>query len=452
MPNGPIPNSEGRFAELKTDPRWQLVERVVRTEPFQRSAHLTPLLRYLAEQSIRGRHAALTERQIGRDVFGKPADYSTAEDSIVRVHVRQLRLRLHEYYAREGRNEKLVIDIPRGLYVPEFHQELDEERLADLERVPSASPSQYPLEPKSGSVPTPTPAPTRASGPANLWRWSVGILALAVLICAFGWRRDASLLSRALPPWPLSSVIREDQSTTVVASDSRTMLRLLGDKEMSLAEYLQPGFLDGLVPRRTSPEIGRLMSYISGSELTSNADLYDTVTVMRLAGRRAGQVAVRSARDLSDRDLQRGSYIFLGGPTSNPWVQMFESKLNFQVVEDGVGGGMYFRNRNPHPGEQAMYEGLKETGSAGDDYATISVFPTSSGNGNIMLLQGLREEGTEALGQLLADPLDRLKLRKALSRDSNVGDSPSFEALIRADSVAGAPVAISIVATRIIHP
>lgn len=439
MATGQVSSLPESSSALKSDARWQLIERILQTGPFQKSAHLSPLLLYLAERSIGGDHEALTERHIGTAVFGKPAGYSPAEDSTVRVHVRQLRLRLHEYYACEGHDEKLIIEIPKGSYVLEFRSVLEEiHPLEEIQRIPGPAVRVH--------------APEEKARRMGFQRWSLVALAIAVAACALGWYRDASALNRQQPPWPLSSVIDSNQLTTVVTSDSRSMLRLLGTNEISLAEYLQPGFLDSLIPAHASPGVTRLTSYISESQLTSYADLSDTTTIVRLAGLEAHQIVVSSARDLNDRGLEHGNYIFLGGPTSNPWVQLFENKLNFQVVEDGIGGTMHFLNRHPRPGEQPEYQGLEHTGSAGDDYATISLLPTSSGNGNVLILQGLRQEGTEALGELLSDPTDRANLRRAVGADRNSGGSPYFEALIRVHAVDGAPVSISIVATRSIRP
>ena len=58
-----------------------------------------------------------THRQ--RAVY-KPSNYSPLEDSSVRVHVRQLRLKLHEYFNEEGRNEPVILEIPKGSYAPVF--------------------------------------------------------------------------------------------------------------------------------------------------------------------------------------------------------------------------------------------------------------------------------------------------------------------------------------------
>jgi len=106
--------------ELKTDPRWQLIERITTSPAFQRSARIRDLLRHMAERTLHGHTQDLTEHRIGSAVFGKPQDYSVVDDSSVRVHVRQLRLKLHEYFDGEGRDEASVVEIPKGAYTTLF--------------------------------------------------------------------------------------------------------------------------------------------------------------------------------------------------------------------------------------------------------------------------------------------------------------------------------------------
>src|SRR6266850_7131206 len=105
---------------LQTDERWQLVQRIVCSAPFQKSTRLRELLQYLVEQTLHGNAHELTEQHIGNALFHKPSDYRPLEDSSVRVHVRQLRLKLHEYFHEEGRNEPTILEIPRGSYAPIF--------------------------------------------------------------------------------------------------------------------------------------------------------------------------------------------------------------------------------------------------------------------------------------------------------------------------------------------
>src|SRR5450631_2032760 len=106
--------------ELRADARWQLIERITASPPFQKSARLRELLRFMAEKSIRGKAQDLTEHRIGSAVFGKAQDYSVVEDSSVRVHIRQLRLKLHEYFDGEGRDELSIVEIPKGAYTTLF--------------------------------------------------------------------------------------------------------------------------------------------------------------------------------------------------------------------------------------------------------------------------------------------------------------------------------------------
>src|SRR5271165_4015419 len=106
--------------KLRNDSRWQLIERIAASSSFQKSEHLRNLLRYLAERTLRGDTQDLNEHRIGIAVFGKPEDYSIVDDSSVRVNVRQLRLKLHEYFDADGREETCVVEIPKGSYAAVF--------------------------------------------------------------------------------------------------------------------------------------------------------------------------------------------------------------------------------------------------------------------------------------------------------------------------------------------
>src|ERR1700674_374621 len=109
---------------LLTDARWQLAQRIWSSPPFQKSTRLRDLLQCVTEQTIHGNAHELTEQHIGNALFHKPSDYSPLEDSSVRVHARQLRLQLHEYFNEEGHHEPLILDIPKGSYAPVFRTAL----------------------------------------------------------------------------------------------------------------------------------------------------------------------------------------------------------------------------------------------------------------------------------------------------------------------------------------
>ena len=417
--------------ELKGDPRWELIERITNSASFQKSARIRDLLRYIAERSLRGCAKDLTEHRIGSVVFGKLEDYSVVEDSSVRVHVRQLRLRLHEYFQGEGRREALVVEIPKGAYTTLFHPAEQPEAAPALQLMPAV--------PRRKKWPTVLP-------------WSLAIL---FFLCAVaGWWRSSKLVVAALPPWPLSEVLSTSQPVHVVVADiNYGIMRLIEEKPGSLAEYLSPSFQQGFAPHLPAPREARLMKYLSSSLLTSYADLVVVDTLANLSGEARVHLSVRSAREMRPRDMEEGNYVFVGSPGSNPWVSFFENRLNFQEREGTVGNSLkYFQNLHPLAGEQPTYQGLEFTGDTGEDYATISLLPLSTGRGNVLIFQGLQQEGTEAAGLFLANPENRQQLKDALGIRGSSDKPVYFEALIRTRAVAGAPNTSSLVATRIIHP
>jgi hypothetical protein len=387
----------------------------------------------MAERSLHGKPQDLTEHRIGSAVFGKPQDYSVVEDSSVRVHVRQLRLKLHEYFDGDGRSETTVVEIPKGAYTTLFRQ---------IEQRPAAKPVLAVV--RDG---------------AKLWTqvlpWALAALFLVTTLLA--WFRRPAITTPAPPPWPLATLFDSGNHPVqvVVADINYGMMRLVDEQPVTLEQYLSPSYRSGgsLSNAHPTPREARMMKYLSGSLLTSYADLVVVDTLLRLSGSSSDRLAVRSARELRPRDLEEGTFVFVGSPSSNPWVSYFQDKLNFQEREGVVGESLkFFQNLHPKAGEQETYRGLTFTGSSGEDYATISLLPLANGRGSVLILQGLQQEGTEAAGLFLADPGNRQKLQQALGITDAPGQPIYFEALIRTRAVAGAPNASSIIATRVLHP
>src|ERR1700730_4614159 len=108
------------FLWVEEDPRWQLAQRVVESAQFSKSPRLSSFLLYIVAKSLEGRQSEITEQQIGVNVFGRPLGYRTVDDNIVRNYARQLRKRLTEYFAGEGIDHALRIEIPLGGYLPSF--------------------------------------------------------------------------------------------------------------------------------------------------------------------------------------------------------------------------------------------------------------------------------------------------------------------------------------------
>jgi TolB-like protein/Tfp pilus assembly protein PilF len=96
------------------------LERVLASPGFARNERLSKFLRYIVERHLEGRGGELKESLIGIHVFGRAPGYDPKKDPIVRTEATRLRARLSEYYFREGKGSPLVIDLPRGGYVPVF--------------------------------------------------------------------------------------------------------------------------------------------------------------------------------------------------------------------------------------------------------------------------------------------------------------------------------------------
>jgi hypothetical protein len=126
------------------------------------------------------------------------------------------------------------------------------------------------------------------------------------------------------------------------------MLRIIGERQGSLEEYLHQDFGQRFIPAHMNEREARIFNYISSSNLTSSADAMVATTLSNLVLGNRGRISVRSARDLHLRDLEEGNYIFVGSPGSNPWVSLFQNMLNFREAEDVVGESMkYFVNKQP---------------------------------------------------------------------------------------------------------
>lgn len=112
----------------------QQLERVLGSAGFTRNERLSRFLRFVVEQSLEGRDSEIKESVIAVDVFGRNADYDPKVDSIVRTEASRLRARLTEYYSGQGRNDPVVVELPKGGYVPVFHERDAQNQLPEDQR------------------------------------------------------------------------------------------------------------------------------------------------------------------------------------------------------------------------------------------------------------------------------------------------------------------------------
>ena len=100
------------------------LERVLLSTSFARSERVSKLLRFLVERALEDKQHELKESIIGVEVFGRAPDYNPKVDSTVRTEAARLRARLGRYYAADGSRDGIVIELPKGSYVPSFRQRI----------------------------------------------------------------------------------------------------------------------------------------------------------------------------------------------------------------------------------------------------------------------------------------------------------------------------------------
>src|SRR5277367_3788756 len=95
---------------------FQHIDNITKSHSLRGSESLCKLLQYLAKQSLEHPNAPLKEYQIATEVYGRHSDFDPQADSIIRVQVGRLRVKLTEYYATEGAADPIIVRIPKGSY------------------------------------------------------------------------------------------------------------------------------------------------------------------------------------------------------------------------------------------------------------------------------------------------------------------------------------------------
>ncbi|NUQ30129.1 MAG: hypothetical protein HOQ35_16635, partial [Acidobacteriaceae bacterium] len=94
----------------------ECLNHVLQSETFKSAAMLRRLLEYIGTRSADGRAEELKEYTIGVEALDSAPDFDPKTDTLVRVHIHRLREKLSRYYLDEGREDDVLITIPRGHY------------------------------------------------------------------------------------------------------------------------------------------------------------------------------------------------------------------------------------------------------------------------------------------------------------------------------------------------
>ncbi len=100
----------------------QQLSRILLSEGFARAPRMKRFLEFIVGETLAGRSSQLCEYGIATLVFERPPSFEPGLDPIVRNDARRLRNKLLEYYQRkrDTQHDQVVIDVPKGGYVPSF--------------------------------------------------------------------------------------------------------------------------------------------------------------------------------------------------------------------------------------------------------------------------------------------------------------------------------------------
>jgi adenylate cyclase len=94
--------------------------RIVNSPRFISSARLCRFLTHIVNRTLHGDLDSLKEFSIAVEVFDRTSEYDPNIDATVRVEARRLRAKLKEYYEGPGRNDRVLVALRPGSYVPIF--------------------------------------------------------------------------------------------------------------------------------------------------------------------------------------------------------------------------------------------------------------------------------------------------------------------------------------------
>ena len=118
-----------------TEAQRLLLEKIKESPHFAQASSLKRILSYLCERADEDGANVPKEYEIAVQALRRPSSFDPKTDPIVRVSIAAIRLRLQSYFDSEGRNEKLRLEIPKGVYRAVFSaspiRELAPEIVAD---------------------------------------------------------------------------------------------------------------------------------------------------------------------------------------------------------------------------------------------------------------------------------------------------------------------------------
>lgn len=466
------------------------LERILHGRALHGSDNLKAFLRFIVDKSLEDQEGQLKEYVIATEVFGRGNDFDSRVDSVVRVQAGRLRTKLHEYYETEGKEDRVIILLPKGQYLPvySYAQKNEERNSSDepggVDDALAIGAVSNPNEAQAGYVngSTRDVAPAHASGfvtkatrvidpAASARRWRIAALAFAMIsvtlgAVAFFYRARAVEMSETVesraraennaldrrevePLW--GDLLRSSEPILVVYSN--TLFQGTVEDGMKLFKPLDaPGSSLGSpsIPQSETEQSKEPVTelYTGIGEVMGSYFLGDFFARLGHASR------VKRSLLLTWEDLKTENIVVLGSPAENFFLRDLPQKQEFifkPMPDDNGNKSFGIINANPQPGEQRRYLAKQDGPSRSqisEDYAVVSLLQGLDGKKRMLILAGITTHGTQAAVEYVTKPDYIRDLVKNLNT-ATAGGQPrlpfNFQVLVRVKVNGGVPVRVSYV-------
>jgi hypothetical protein len=254
---------------------------------------------------------------------------------------------------------------------------------------------------------------------------------------------NTSTPSTLNPLWTL--LFRLNQRTIVVPSDTGlVMWQSATGQTIDLA-----GYLSGSYRAQSTGDIptGQVNSTdLASRRYTSIVDLGIVKQLTQIADAQTSRLTLSYARDVHVDDLKEANVILIGAAAANPWVELFEPKMNF-VFADAHIRQYSVLNRTPLGTEPARW-----TANYDDPqhrvYGVVGFLPNLGGTGSVLIVEGTSMAGTQCAWDFVADDSSFLPFVTRIKRSD--GSIPHFQLVLDSTNLSGSAVKRSILAWRVL--
>jgi hypothetical protein len=255
-------------------------------------------------------------------------------------------------------------------------------------------------------------------------------VALGLLLANFDLRRRAQL---GLGPKPSvdrlwRQMFYNGQQTHLVMADANLVVFQDQIKQqISISDYQRKNFERLAEQRIADPAIRALALNVVNRPYTGLADAGILRRMALVFASNEIPMELLLARDLTIGQVSTHNTVLMGSRRANPWVGLYEERLNFQTVFEESPRIAYLVNRQPKSGEPDAYRGIwSQVG-----YCRVAFLPSSKGTGSVLLISGTDVPSTEAGGEFITSESSIQALRNSLGLGSS-DPVPHFEVLLEA--------------------